>query len=100
MDPSGADPLFEWGLNTNSGHIEETTRNGNRERIVEREVHPDTLKIAGDVFNIELPSRVAEGKAFIARTSAEEPKTSEESSSTTVIPMNTSDQRDWDNMEM
>lgn len=51
-DPSGEDPRFEWALNTNTGKIEEITRKGNKERIVEREVNPDTLKIADDFFQI------------------------------------------------
>lgn len=48
-------PLFEWGLNTNTGHIEETTRRDNRERVVEREVNPDTLRIPDDFLHVEVP---------------------------------------------
>jgi hypothetical protein len=38
-------------LNTVSGAIEEITRIANKERIVEREISPDTLKIADDFFD-------------------------------------------------
>lgn len=55
MEPDGALPLFEFDMNTNTGSIEEITRKGNKERIVERDVNPDTLKISDDFFNIQLP---------------------------------------------
>lgn len=55
MEPDGEAPLFEWDLNANTGHIEEITRTKNKERIVERDVNPDTLKISDDFFHIELP---------------------------------------------
>jgi len=42
-------------LNTNTGKIEEITRKGNKERIVEREVNPDTLKVSDDFFKVQLP---------------------------------------------
>ena len=59
MEPDGELPLFEWDLNTNTGHIEELTRRGNKEKIVERDVNPDTLKISDDFFHIELPKKDA-----------------------------------------
>lgn len=55
MEPDGALPLFEFDMNTNTGVIEEITRKDNKERIREREVNPDTLKISDDFFNIQLP---------------------------------------------
>lgn len=35
--------------------IEEVTRKGNKERIVEKQVNPDTLKVSDDYFKVELP---------------------------------------------
>ena len=57
-EPDGMEPLFDWTMNTNTGAIEEITRKDNKERIVEREVNPDTLKISDDFFHIELPKDV------------------------------------------
>lgn len=43
MEPNGQEPLFDWTMNTNTGTIEEITRKDNKERIVEREVNPETF---------------------------------------------------------
>lgn len=52
MEPDGKEPLFDWSMNTNTGVIEETTRKDNKERIVEREVDPETFSVPDDFFNI------------------------------------------------
>ena len=57
-EPDGQEPLFDWNMNTNTGVIEEITRTNNRERIVEREVDPDTLKVSDDFFHVDLPKEV------------------------------------------
>ena len=56
MEEGGEYPMFDWNMNTNTGVIEEITRKNGRERIVEREVNPDTLLLSDDFFgNIERP---------------------------------------------
>ena len=47
--------LFEWNSNINTGVIEEITRKDNKERIVEKEVNPDTLILPDDFFKVETP---------------------------------------------
>ena len=71
--------MFDWNMNTNTGVIEEITRKNGRERIVEREVNPDTLLLSDDFFgNIELPKDIkpAEPTATVQNT---------ENAATTVV---------------
>lgn len=71
--PGGEEPLFEWKMDTNSGKIEETTRTGNKERSVEKEVHPDTLRPTDDFPKIDLQQTEKPIE------NAEEPETAESS---------------------
>ena len=76
MDAAGELPLFEWGLNTNSGQIEETTRTNGREKVVDRIVNVDTLKMSDDVMHIKLPAREST-PVPVAETQEEEAAVSE-----------------------
>lgn len=83
MTNAGDEHLFEWGLNTNSGQIEETTRTAEgKERVVDRVVNPDTLKMADDPLHIKLPSRQA---APVAET--QEAASSDSNEAVAVVPV-------------
>ena len=56
----GKDPLFEWTMDTKTGEIEETTRTDNKERTVEKQVDPATLRLADDFPKIELKKKSEE----------------------------------------
>jgi len=53
-DQTGKLPLFEWAMDTASGKIEETTRTGDRDHVVEKEVDPEALGLGEEFFKVDL----------------------------------------------
>lgn len=84
MEPDGEYPLFDWTMNTKTGTIEEITRKDNKERIVEREVDPETLSVPDDYFNIELPQEVTPSESAY-QTEEAQPET--EATTSAVAPV-------------
>jgi hypothetical protein len=100
-DSTGNHPLFEWTMDTNSGKIEETTRTGDRDHVVEKVVDPEALGLGEEFFKVDLKKSEAP---------AETPKESESALVTTVAssewvkvtkdtPLSPADEKEWNDME-